>query len=71
MENFIKLFENHRCTLLHVVPPIVQMMIYNERITPRHIESVRITLTAAAPLGEKLITKFQSRFTNDMNFMQG
>ncbi|KYM88422.1 putative 4-coumarate--CoA ligase 3 [Atta colombica] len=70
-ENFIKLFENHRCTLLHVVPPIVQMMTYNERITPRHIESVRITLTAAAPLGEKLITKFQSRFTNDMNFMQG
>ncbi|XP_018377246.1 PREDICTED: 4-coumarate--CoA ligase 1 [Trachymyrmex cornetzi] len=71
MEEFIKLFENHRCTVLHIVPPIVQMMIYNERITSRHIESVKLTMIGAAPLGEKLITKFQSRFTNNMNIIQG
>lgn len=70
-EAFIKLLENHRCTVLHIVPPIIQMMINNERITPRHIESVRLTLTGAAPLGEKLIANFRSRFTTGMNFIQG
>ncbi|KAG5328570.1 4CL3 ligase, partial [Acromyrmex charruanus] len=71
MEKFIKLLENHRCTLLHLVPPIVQMMIYDERITSRHIESVRVTLVGAAPIGEKLTTKFNIRFTNNMNFTIG
>ncbi|KYM95989.1 PREDICTED: 4-coumarate--CoA ligase [Cyphomyrmex costatus] len=71
MDGFMKLLENHRCTALHVVPPIVQMMIYNERITSRHVESIRLTLSGAAPLGEKLITKFQNRFPNDITFIQG
>ncbi|KAG5327229.1 4CL3 ligase, partial [Pseudoatta argentina] len=71
MEEFIKLLENHRCTLLHLVPSIVQMMIYDERITSRHIESMRLTLVGAAPIGEKLITKFNIRFTNNINFIIG
>ncbi|XP_071582708.1 uncharacterized protein [Temnothorax nylanderi] len=71
IEGFTKLLENHRCTVLHVVPPIVQIMTQNERITSRHVESLRIILTGAAPLGENSIAKFQSRFTNAVNFIQG
>ncbi|XP_071626947.1 uncharacterized protein [Temnothorax longispinosus] len=71
IEGFTKLLENHRCTVLHVVPPIVQIMTQNERITSRHVESLRLILSGAAPLGEKSIAKFQSRFTNAVTFRQG
>ncbi|XP_011692595.1 PREDICTED: probable 4-coumarate--CoA ligase 3 isoform X2 [Wasmannia auropunctata] len=70
VEGFTKLLENHRCTIMHAVPPIVQMMAYNERITSRHVESLRFIMSAAAPLGEKSIEKFQSRFNNVATFIQ-
>ncbi|XP_011867811.1 PREDICTED: 4-coumarate--CoA ligase 1 [Vollenhovia emeryi] len=71
VKEFTKLLENHRCTILHAVPPIVQMMTSNERITSRHVESIRTIMCGAAPLGEKSIAKFHSRFTNPMIFNQG
>ncbi|XP_072752220.1 uncharacterized protein [Anoplolepis gracilipes] len=71
MNNLIKLLEEHRCTVLHTVPPIVQMMAYDQRITSRHVESIKLILSGAAPLGEESIAKFQSRVSNSVNFVQG
>lgn len=70
MEGFIKLLENHRCTILHAVPPIIQMMENNEKLMSRHIESMRLIMSGAAPLGEESIARFQSRFNTDVSFIQ-
>lgn len=71
MEKFIKLLEDHRCTILYTVPPIVQMMAYDERITSRHVASMKLIMSGAAPLGEESIAKFQSRVSNVVTFVQG
>lgn len=71
MNKFIKLLEDHRCTVLHMVPPIIQMMAYNERISSRHVASVKLIHSGAAPLGEESIVKFQSRVSNSVTFVQG
>lgn len=71
MNKFIKLLEDHQCTVLHMVPPIIQMMAYNERITSRHVASVKVIQSGAAPLGEESIAKFQSRVSNSVTFVQG
>ncbi|XP_050451590.1 uncharacterized protein LOC126851547 isoform X1 [Cataglyphis hispanica] len=71
MNKFIKLLEDYRCTALYLVPPIVQMMAHDERITLRHVASVKIILSGAAPLGEESIAKFRSRVSDYTIFVQG
>ncbi|CAL1687970.1 unnamed protein product [Lasius platythorax] len=71
MKNLIKLLEDHSCTIMHAVPPIVQMMANDERITSRHVTSMRIIISGAAPLGEESITRFQSRISDRVAFVQG
>jgi 4-coumarate--CoA ligase len=70
VEGFTKLLENHRCTILHTVPPLIQMMVHNKRITSHQIEFIRLIVSGAAPLGEKSIEQFKNRFNNAVNFVQ-
>lgn len=67
---FIKILEDYKPTLLYVVPPIVQMMAINEKITSRHVENVRLIMSGAATIGGESIAKFRERISNVL-FIQG
>jgi len=69
-EKFIKLLENHRFTIMYVVPPIIQMMANNERLTSRHVSFIKMLIFGAAPIGEESITQFQSRISNTIPLVQ-
>ncbi|XP_029176425.1 4-coumarate--CoA ligase 1-like isoform X2 [Nylanderia fulva] len=71
LTKLIKLLEDYRCTVMHAVPPIVQMIAYDERIMSRHFEFMRLIVSGAAPLGEESIAKFQNRVSNCVTFVQG
>lgn len=70
MNKLVKLLEDHRCTIMYTVPPIIQMIAYDKRITSRHVASMKLIISGAAPLGEESIAMFQSR-VNRVNFVQG
>lgn len=70
-DEFIKVLEEYRPTQLNIVPPIVQMLAHNKRITPRHVENVKMILSGAAPIGDESIAMFQSRVSDSVTFCQG
>ncbi|EFN62390.1 4-coumarate--CoA ligase 1 [Camponotus floridanus] len=70
MNKLVKLLEDYRCTVMYTVPPIIQMMTYDKRITSRHFASMKLIVSGAAPIGEESLAKFQGR-VNRVNFVQG
>lgn len=48
---FVKVLSEQQPTVLHLVPPIVNFMVNSSDVTPKHLESVRIVMSGAAPLG--------------------
>ncbi|XP_046823633.1 4-coumarate-CoA ligase 1-like isoform X1 [Vespa crabro] len=71
IEQFIKILENYKPTLLYVVPTIVQMMVINEQITSKYFENVRHIMSGAATIGEESIRKFHEHISNKVRFTQG
>lgn len=71
ISQFIKILEDYKPTLLYLVPPIVQMMAINEKITSKHVENVRLIMSGAANIGAESIAKFRERVSNDFKFTQG
>ncbi|XP_020294512.1 4-coumarate--CoA ligase 1-like isoform X2 [Pseudomyrmex gracilis] len=69
-DNFIRLLENHKCTTLQAVPPIIQMMANDERVTSRHVESMKDVVLGGAPFGNESISMFLSR-VGDVPIVQG
>ncbi|XP_014476031.1 PREDICTED: 4-coumarate--CoA ligase 1-like [Dinoponera quadriceps] len=70
-DGFIKLLEQYRPTHLQIVPPIVQILAYNKRITPRHVENMKTIVSGAAPIGDESISMFQDRISDSVIFCQG
>ncbi|XP_012227367.2 uncharacterized protein [Linepithema humile] len=68
---FIKLLESHQFTVLHTVPPIIQMMANDERITPEHVASVKQIVVGAAPIGEESLLQFRNRVSDTVPIIQG
>ncbi|XP_015179941.1 PREDICTED: 4-coumarate--CoA ligase 1 [Polistes dominula] len=71
VENYMKLLENYKPTLLYLVPPIIQMMVNNENVTSKHVQNVRAVVSGAAPIGTDTINKFHERISNKVTFLQG
>ncbi|GJQ78849.1 hypothetical protein Trydic_g2688 [Trypoxylus dichotomus] len=71
---FIKLLEMHKPHILYAVPPInfilVLMLLNNEHIKLKHIESLRQVICSASPLGAADIEKFLDKTHGKKNFMQ-
>lgn len=69
-EKFIKLLENHRFTIMYAVPPIVQMIAINERITPHHVSFLKMLNIGAAPIGEESLMQFRNRISHTIPIVQ-
>ena len=48
---FLDSIKNHKATLLHVVPPILIYLGHHDGVNPKDLESVRVVMSGAAPLG--------------------
>ncbi|XP_037036735.1 probable 4-coumarate--CoA ligase 1 [Bradysia coprophila] len=60
-ETFMKAVIVEKGSILHLVPPIILFLGGHPSITPKHVESVRVVVSGAAPIGssdvERLIKK--------------
>lgn len=54
-DTFCATIQKHRITYAYVVPPIILELVSNPRITEYDLSSLRMMLSAAAPLAVELI----------------
>ncbi|KAK0093961.1 hypothetical protein PV326_012231 [Microctonus aethiopoides] len=67
----LEVLEKNRTTLFYAAPPVYQLIINDERFKKRHMESVKLTMSGAAPIGSEVLSKFFARIQIEMAFLQG
>ncbi len=61
LETYLRLVEQHRATLLHVVPPVVVALAKHPSVEQRDFSSIRKLFSGAAPLGGSTIEQCTCR----------
>ncbi|XP_063987892.1 uncharacterized protein LOC135168006 isoform X2 [Diachasmimorpha longicaudata] len=59
--NLLDVLKENKTTALYVVPPVIQLMVNDDRFIKEYVESVKNVVSGAAPLGGELINKFHSK----------
>ncbi|XP_034941448.1 4-coumarate--CoA ligase 1-like [Chelonus insularis] len=67
----LEVLEKNKTTLLYVAPPIIQLLVNEERFTTSHIENVKLLMSGAAPMGEEMIDKFRTKCKIPIEIVQG
>lgn len=57
-EVFIRSIVQHKATVLHLVPPIINFMAAHPLVQTKHLTSVRSVMSGAAPIGASDIDRF-------------
>lgn len=70
-ENFFKVLDENRSTLLYLAPPLVQLLANDDRLKKRHVEAIKTVVSGAAPIGEEVIAKFLSKVPPSLKLIQG
>lgn len=70
-ETYLNALANHKATVLHLVPPIVNFLSQFEHVEKKHTENIRGVMSGAAPLGKADAERFLTRFPNIKHFIQG
>lgn len=69
-DSYLKMLDEHKATVLHIVPPIVFFMANNDSVGGKHVNSIRNIISGAAPMGasdaERLLVK-----APNIKFVQG
>jgi acyl-coenzyme A synthetase/AMP-(fatty) acid ligase len=60
-DTFCAAIQKHQITYAYVVPPIVLELVSNPRITEYDLSSLRMMLSAAAPLAVELINTLRTK----------
>lgn len=71
---FINVLEKNKVTSLFLVPPILIFFNAHPLIKKRHLESMELAISGAAPLGEADVHQFYDKFKTDhtkLKFCQG
>ncbi|XP_012284962.1 4-coumarate--CoA ligase 1 [Orussus abietinus] len=68
---FIDILDKHHATLLYLAPPLIQFLANTDLVKSNHLETVRHTISGAAPIGRECIEKFRSRANKSMLISQG
>ncbi|MCU4504312.1 AMP-binding protein [Acinetobacter sp. WU_MDCI_Abxe161] len=64
--DFLSLIQKQKVTYLYIAPPIAVPLTKNQIVDNYDLSSLRLILTAAAPLDEKLSNELQTRFAVDI-----
>ncbi|KAF7994418.1 hypothetical protein HCN44_003890 [Aphidius gifuensis] len=67
----LSLLDNNKSTLFFLVPPIIQLMINDDRFTKKHTNNLRQIITCASVISNKNIAKLRTKFGNEFIFSQG
>lgn len=70
LEVMVNVLRNHQPTLMHVVPPLVQLMILSDRFKKDDFKALNLLITGAAPIGEKSLSAFRDKY-GDIPVIQG
>ncbi|KAK3578369.1 hypothetical protein CHS0354_025464 [Potamilus streckersoni] len=65
-QTYLQLIQDHKCEILHVVPPVANLLVKQDIVDRFDLTSVKIIHCAAAPLSQEvekiLMNKFRHRF---------
>lgn len=64
MVNFLKLIEKHKVNYTFIVPPIAIGMAKHPAVDAHDISSLKVCVSAAAPLGSEATEEFKKRLPN-------
>jgi 4-coumarate--CoA ligase len=71
-QDYIACLENHKPTVLFVVPSLLLLLITHPEVTPQHLSSVKKIFCGAAPMKKGLIDQFFKKIgRNDCTVSQG
>lgn len=69
--DFLKILEENRLSIIFVAPPVLQLMANDERFKQQHMSGLRRMMSAAAPAGEEVVAKLRIRLGESFVFFQG
>ncbi|KAF7996588.1 hypothetical protein HCN44_002234 [Aphidius gifuensis] len=69
--DFLKILEENRLSIIFVAPPVLQLMANDERFKKQHMSGLRRMMSAAAPAGEEVVAKLRARLGESFLFFQG
>ncbi|XP_063991226.1 uncharacterized protein LOC135169824 isoform X2 [Diachasmimorpha longicaudata] len=70
-KNLLNILEKYRATLLFAVPPVIQLLVNDDSFNAKHLNALKVIVSAAAPLANELITKFRKKMGWSMALIQG
>ncbi|RZC41555.1 4-coumarate--CoA ligase 1-like, partial [Asbolus verrucosus] len=70
-DNFIKLLQNFKPTVVYGIPLVVTMATNNPNIKTEDLSCIRILMSGAAPLGATDVERFVAKTKNKVNLYQG
>ncbi|XP_015119933.1 4-coumarate--CoA ligase 1 isoform X2 [Diachasma alloeum] len=70
-DTLLSVLEKYRATIFLGVPPVIQLMINDDRFNEKHLARLKILGSGAAPLTHELITKFRAKMGSSFRFSQG
>ncbi|XP_034941447.1 4-coumarate--CoA ligase 1-like [Chelonus insularis] len=66
-----EVLEKNKVTAIYAVPPIIQLLANDKRLTPKHVANVEFLASAAAPLSNAVAEKLIERAGTHFLFTQG
>ncbi|KAG5680265.1 hypothetical protein PVAND_009784 [Polypedilum vanderplanki] len=69
-ELYLNALANHPASVLYLVPPIILFLTHFDKVSPKHMESIKYVMSGAAPLGKNDAEQFLKKAPN-AQFFQG
>ena len=60
-KSFLRLVEEYKPTVMHVVPPLIGFYVHHPDVQPRHVQDLKTVIVAAASLGPTLTKQFKAK----------
>ncbi|XP_011308281.1 4-coumarate--CoA ligase 2 [Fopius arisanus] len=70
-DKLLQVLEKYKTTILFAVPPVIQLLIHDNRFQSKHFATMRIIFSGAAPITLEKIAQFKAKITSDSEFSQG
>lgn len=69
-DTFLNSLSHYKGTMVHLVPPIVLFLGHHPNLEKKHVDSIRIVMSGAAPIGASDAERMQKRMPQ-IKFIQG
>ncbi|CAL4127675.1 unnamed protein product, partial [Meganyctiphanes norvegica] len=70
-QDYLRIIKDHKVDVLHLVPPILNFLVYHPSVTPDILTSVNSIFCGAAPVPAASAAKFKEKTKPDVIFQEG